>query len=70
MVGHVEKTRILFDRSGRSTGSAFVKFARRSDAEASIEKYNNVELDGKNISLCLFFDYVIFKMYARCKRVY
>ncbi|KAI7860852.1 hypothetical protein BDC45DRAFT_577486 [Circinella umbellata] len=51
LVGRVEKTRIIFDRSGRSTGSAHVKFTRRSDAEAAIEKYNNVELDGQAMSI-------------------
>ncbi|KAG2220178.1 hypothetical protein INT45_005351, partial [Circinella minor] len=51
LVGRVEKTRIIFDRSGRSTGSAHVTFTRRSDAEAAIEKYNNVELDGQAMSI-------------------
>ena len=47
MVGQVEKARITFDRSGRSTGTAHVRFARQSDAEKALDKYNNVELDGK-----------------------
>ncbi|KAI8138578.1 hypothetical protein BJV82DRAFT_582745 [Fennellomyces sp. T-0311] len=47
MVGRVEKTRIIFDRSGRSTGTAKIKFARLADAEAAVAKYNNVELDGQ-----------------------
>lgn len=48
MVGQVEKARITFDRSGRSTGTAHVRFARQSDAEKALDKYNNVELDGKS----------------------
>lgn len=48
MVGQVEKVRITFDRSGRSTGTAHVRFARQSDAEKALDKYNNVELDGKS----------------------
>ncbi|KAI9274724.1 hypothetical protein BDA99DRAFT_533340 [Phascolomyces articulosus] len=51
MVGRIEKTRIIFDRSGRSTGTAHVKFTRRADAEAAIEKYNNVELDGQAMTI-------------------
>ncbi|KAI7887047.1 RNA-binding domain-containing protein [Lichtheimia hyalospora FSU 10163] len=47
MVGQVEKARITFDRSGRSTGTAHVRFARQSDAEKALDKYNNVELDGQ-----------------------
>ncbi|KAI9310257.1 hypothetical protein BX666DRAFT_2126325 [Dichotomocladium elegans] len=47
MVGPVEKARITFDRSGRSTGVARIKFTRNADAEKAIEKYNGVELDGQ-----------------------
>ncbi|KAI9491438.1 hypothetical protein BDB00DRAFT_874332 [Zychaea mexicana] len=51
MVGRVEKTRIIFDRSGRSTGTAQIRFVRRADAEAAVEKYNNVELDGQAMKI-------------------
>lgn len=51
MVGPVERVRIDFDRSGRSTGSARVRFVRYAHAERALEKYNNVELDGKSTPL-------------------
>lgn len=45
-VGEVTNTRIVYDRSGRSTGVATVVFARRSNAIAAIKKFNGVTLDG------------------------
>ncbi|KAG0169463.1 hypothetical protein DFQ28_010640 [Apophysomyces sp. BC1034] len=47
LVGPVEKTRILFDRSGRSTGSAIIKFCSPDDASKAMKKYDNVQLDGQ-----------------------
>lgn len=48
------KARIQFDRSGRSSGIASVKFDKAADAQTAVKKYDNVELDGKlyNIYLC------------------
>lgn len=43
------KAKMLFDRSGRSNGVANVKFDNVADSKAAFEKYNNVELDGKNM---------------------
>ncbi|KAF7722531.1 hypothetical protein EC973_003058 [Apophysomyces ossiformis] len=51
LVGQVEKTRILFDRSGRSTGVAIVKFSSSEDANKAIKKYNNVQLDGQAMQI-------------------
>jgi len=50
-VGDVKKVKILYDRSGRSEGSAEVFFARRGDAEDAVKKYHNVELDGKPMKI-------------------
>ncbi|KAL1932956.1 hypothetical protein VTP01DRAFT_8634 [Rhizomucor pusillus] len=47
MVGPVDKARIVYDASGRSTGVARIAFARYADTDAALEKYNNVELDGQ-----------------------
>ncbi|KAI8976542.1 hypothetical protein BDB01DRAFT_803331 [Pilobolus umbonatus] len=52
-VGDVQKAFIIFDRSGRSTGVAKVKFNQLSDAEKAIEKYNNVEFDGQPMHIKL-----------------
>lgn len=46
MVGPVDKAKIVYDASGRSTGVARIAFARYADTDAALEKYNNVELDG------------------------
>jgi THO complex subunit 4 len=39
--------KLQFDRSGRSSGAATVKFDKAGDAQTAVKKYNNVELDGK-----------------------
>ncbi len=52
-VGDVKKVKILYDRSGRSEGSAEVFFVRKGDAEDAVKKYNNVELDGKAMKITL-----------------
>lgn len=41
------KAKLSFDRSGRSSGVANVRFDNVADSKAAFEKYNNVELDGK-----------------------
>ncbi|KAI8368178.1 uncharacterized protein BYT42DRAFT_617730 [Radiomyces spectabilis] len=51
MVGPVEKTRIIFDRSGRSTGVARISFTSQRDAERAIKKYDTVELDGQAMKI-------------------
>ncbi|CEI98581.1 hypothetical protein RMCBS344292_12687 [Rhizopus microsporus] len=50
-VGQVEKARLFYDRSGRSTGQAKVRYASNSDAQKAIEKFNNVELDGQPMKI-------------------
>ncbi|KAG1441756.1 hypothetical protein G6F56_011347 [Rhizopus delemar] len=50
-VGTVEKARLFYDRSGRSTGQAKVKYASSSDAERAIEKFDKVELDGQPMKI-------------------
>ncbi|EIE76506.1 hypothetical protein G6F46_010019 [Rhizopus delemar] len=50
-VGPVEKARLFYDRSGRSTGQAKVKYASSSDADKAIKKFDNVELDGQPMKI-------------------
>eukprot|EP01018_Ginkgo_biloba_P000202 Gb_18965 [translate_table: standard] len=50
-VGDLKRYAIHYDRSGRSKGTAEVVFARRTDAEAAVKRYNNVQLDGKPLKL-------------------
>ncbi|KAI8876204.1 RNA-binding domain-containing protein [Backusella circina FSU 941] len=46
-VGDVQKARIKFDPSGRSTGAAFVKYVNTEDAKEAAKKYDGVLLDGQ-----------------------
>ncbi|ONI24255.1 hypothetical protein PRUPE_2G231500 [Prunus persica] len=50
-IGHVKRHTVHYDRSGRSKGTAEVIFVHHSDALAAIEKYNNVQLDGKPLKI-------------------
>ncbi|KAG8089336.1 hypothetical protein GUJ93_ZPchr0011g28218 [Zizania palustris] len=50
-VGILKHYSINYDRSGRSKGTAEVVFSRRSDALASVKRYNNVQLDGKPMKI-------------------
>ncbi|CAB4301125.1 unnamed protein product [Prunus armeniaca] len=50
-IGHVKRHTVHYDRSGRSKGTAEVIFVHHSDALAAIEKYNNVQLDGKPMKI-------------------
>ncbi|KAI7898207.1 uncharacterized protein BX663DRAFT_525571 [Cokeromyces recurvatus] len=52
-IGKVLRARLFYDPSGRSTGSAVVKYETQQDAEKAIEKYNNVELDGQPMRIQL-----------------
>ncbi|KAL4563877.1 hypothetical protein LXL04_027925 [Taraxacum kok-saghyz] len=47
-VGDIKRASIHYDRSGRLKGTAEVVFSRRRDAEMTIKKYDNVQLDGKD----------------------
>ncbi|KAM3586697.1 hypothetical protein VKS41_001756 [Umbelopsis sp. WA50703] len=47
------KARIQFDRSGRSSGVANVKFDKPADAQTALKKYNNVELDGRPMKISI-----------------
>jgi THO complex subunit 4 len=44
---------VHYERSGRSKGSADVIFAKKSDAETAVQKYNGVALDSKAMSITL-----------------
>ncbi|KAJ9523150.1 hypothetical protein QJQ45_023965 [Haematococcus lacustris] len=52
--GAVVSVVIKYDRSGRSEGEAEVTFARQQDAQAAMQEYSGVALDGKlmHIELC------------------
>ncbi|KAI8029522.1 THO complex subunit 4A [Camellia lanceoleosa] len=50
-VGEVKRHSIHYDRSGRSKGTAEVVFTRQSDALTAVERYNNVQLDGKPMKI-------------------
>eukprot|EP00252_Welwitschia_mirabilis_P011371 TRINITY_DN2557_c0_g1_i1.p1 TRINITY_DN2557_c0_g1~~TRINITY_DN2557_c0_g1_i1.p1 ORF type:complete len:232 (-),score=44.20 TRINITY_DN2557_c0_g1_i1:519-1214(-) len=50
-VGDLKRYAIHYDRSGRSKGTGEVVFARRSDADTAVKRYNNVQLDGKPLKL-------------------
>uniref|UniRef100_A0A0D6QWS3 RRM domain-containing protein n=1 Tax=Araucaria cunninghamii TaxID=56994 RepID=A0A0D6QWS3_ARACU len=50
-VGDLKRYTVHYDRSGRSKGTAEVVFARRSDGETAVKRYNNVQLDGKPLKL-------------------
>ena len=51
-VGEVTSATIIMDRmTGRSKGFGFVEMANDSDADAAIEKWNGVELDGRKLTV-------------------
>ncbi|CAO3651849.1 unnamed protein product [Cunninghamella echinulata] len=51
LAGTVEKCKIQFDKSGRSTGVAKVTFSETEGAEKAIEKFNNIDLDGQPMKI-------------------
>ncbi|KTW27733.1 hypothetical protein T552_02173 [Pneumocystis carinii B80] len=52
-IGPVAKLNIKYDRSGRSTGIAFVNFERIEDAHNAINQFNGANAAGQPITLTL-----------------
>ncbi|MEO8691736.1 MAG: RNA-binding protein [Candidatus Saccharimonas sp.] len=53
-VGPVTSARVITDReSGRSKGFGFVEFESDDSNQPAIDKLNNSELDGRNITITL-----------------
>ncbi|OMO96933.1 hypothetical protein COLO4_14969 [Corchorus olitorius] len=50
-VGNLKRCSINYDKSGRSKGTAEVVFHNHMDAVAAIKRYNNVQLDGKPMTI-------------------
>ncbi|XAR58154.1 hypothetical protein NMG60_11026557 [Bertholletia excelsa] len=50
-MGQLTRYAVHYDKNGRSSGSAEVVFARRSDAFQALKRYNDVLLDGKPMKI-------------------
>ncbi|KAE8669864.1 THO complex subunit 4D [Hibiscus syriacus] len=50
-VGDLKRYSINYDMNGRSKGTAEVVFFRQTDALAAIKRYNNLQLDGKPMTI-------------------
>ncbi|ORX52510.1 RNA-binding domain-containing protein [Piromyces finnis] len=50
-IGPVKSTAINFLPNGKSKGTGQVNFVRNNDAKRAINKYNNVELDGRPMKI-------------------
>nr|GMC96793.1 THO complex subunit 4D [Ipomoea batatas] len=50
-MGELIRYAIHYDKYGRTSGSAEVVFARRSDALKAVKRYNNVLLDGRPMKI-------------------
>ncbi|KAL4378647.1 hypothetical protein GQ457_02G022930 [Hibiscus cannabinus] len=50
-VGDLKRYSINYDKSGRSKGTAEVVFFSHTEALAAIKRYNNVQLDGKPMTI-------------------
>ncbi|MES2225058.1 MAG: RNA-binding protein [Patescibacteria group bacterium] len=49
-VGTVTSANVIMDKmTGKSKGFGFVEFATDAEAQASVDKLNNTELDGRTI---------------------
>lgn len=52
-IGPVRSCTVNYNSSGKSTGTATVVFAKKSDAELAVEEYDEAEVDGKPMRLKL-----------------
>ncbi len=55
-VGEVKSATIRKSKSGRSQGQGTVEFVNASDAQDAIERLNNTELDGRQISVRAYYE--------------